>query len=183
MRALPLCGAVMVHADSVWRNGAKWPPSHGLTPALTDWISLPTPRSPCSMRRWSRLWRKPAPLVWNELQSQQKCYSFVFLSSRNLTWRAGLIIIPHSLLQSLSPDTYIIILSESMELKYTVCHLVTLWASANSCSIPYGVDSLLWKLHFILHPNRLSHSKKSEPGSWSLGFGLCFRLSVPHVSW
>lgn len=43
--------------------------STGLTPASIVWTSHRIPPSPCSMRSWSLLWRRPAPSVWSDLQS------------------------------------------------------------------------------------------------------------------
>lgn len=106
----------------------------GLTPALTAWISLPTPLSPCSMRRCSLLWRRPAPLVWSELPSQQKCYWFFFFFAHHTDF----IFIPHSSLWPWSPDTYIIFLSL---LNWNICHQMTHWACANSCSIVYELKA------------------------------------------
>lgn len=46
--------------------------STGLTPASTVWTYHLTRPSPCSMRSWSLQWRKPAPLVWSNDQTERR---------------------------------------------------------------------------------------------------------------
>lgn len=106
-------------------------------------------------------------------------FSFFVLSSQNLTRRAGLIIIPHSLLQPLSPDTYIIILSESMELKYM--------PSSDSLSKCQLFLNIVWtRQPAVKTAFHFSHKQTftfTEIRAGVLNTWVLSRPSVPHVSW